>query len=179
MRRKPDYYPGSRTRDEGLPMSSNPNAAPTAVVRGVTTNHQLLAGRGTRLGAALIDNLSFVVAWFLGAAAGQVAGEALFGLSQTGMMVYLLLALMLFGVNLYLLHKDGQSIGKRLLRLKIVRRDGAGLGRVFSLRIPVLNIVDMVPVRGALFALVNLLFIFRDDRHCIHDLMADARVIAA
>jgi len=181
MRRKPDYYSGSRTRDKGLSMTANPYAAPTAVVRDVAADRQQLAGRGTRLGAALIDSLFFVVVWLPGAAAGQAHGKALFGLSQTGIMVYLLLALTLFGADLYLLHKDGQSIGTQLLSMKIVRRDGtrAVLGRILRLRIPVPYIIYMVPLRGALFAPVNVLFIFRDDRRCMHDLMADARVIPA
>ena len=79
------------------------------------------------------------------------------------------------------LRQHGQSVGKRLLGIKIVRTDGAraGLGRIFSLRILVPNVIYMVPILGALFALVDALFIFRDDRRCIHDLMADTQVIAA
>ena len=35
----------------------------------------------------------------------------------------------------------------------------------------------MIPVLGPLFSLVNVCFIFREDRRCIHDLIAGTQVV--
>ncbi|MEA2700447.1 MAG: hypothetical protein QOI66_4718, partial [Myxococcales bacterium] len=40
------------------------------------------------------------------------------------------------------------------------------------------GIISAIPYLGGLYALVDALFIFRDDRRCIHDLIAGTRVIA-
>lgn len=65
--------------------------------------------------------------------------------------------------------------------VKIVRHDGSrvALGRVFGLRMVVPSIIYMVPLLGFVFYLVDVLFIFRGDRRCVHDLMADTRVVSA
>lgn len=161
-------------------MTATPYAALTALGCEVAAGGPRLAGPARRRqGAFLIDSLNFMVAWRLGAAAMHTRGEALFRFSQTGIMAYVVPVL--FGVNLSLLYQDGRGIGKRLLTRKVVRRDGirASRGQGFSLRILVPGIVCRVPLPGALFAPVNIVFIFREDRRCIHDRMADTRVIAA
>ena len=113
-------------------MSTNPYQAPAALLDDMELD-RAPAGRATRLGAAIVDSLIFLAAWMVGAVAGRVEPQALFGLSQTGMMIYLLLSLGIFALNLYLLRQHGQSVGKRLLGIKIVRTDGARAGlAVFS-----------------------------------------------
>jgi uncharacterized RDD family membrane protein YckC len=37
--------------------------------------------------------------------------------------------------------------------------------------------LESIPLLGGLFSLVNVCFIFRDDRRCIHDLIADTIVV--
>ncbi|MBD3392455.1 MAG: hypothetical protein GF418_10265 [Chitinivibrionales bacterium] len=36
-----------------------------------------------------------------------------------------------------------------------------------------------IPILGSLFALINVLFVFREDHRCIHDLIAGTKVVSA
>ena len=81
-----------------------------------------------------------------------------------------------------LLTLRGQTIGKILTRLRVVRaKDGgpAGFLHGFLLRGFVPRCLRHVPLVGALFWLVDTCFIFRDDHRCLHDLMAGTKVVKA
>ena len=72
----------------------------------------------------------------------------------------------------------GVTIGKRVLGLRIRRLDGrpADFGSAVIMRWLVPYLVTAVPLVGVAFQLVDALFIFRDDRRCLHDLVAGTRV---
>lgn len=92
-----------------------------------------------------------------------------------------LFALLLL-VQLGLLVRRGQSVGKLLAGLRIVRQSDdspAGFLHAFLLRGTVPFLIEQVPVLGLLFWTVDSCFIFRDDRRCLHDLLADTKVVAA
>lgn len=165
----------------------NPYQAPASFVEDVDSGDPLApADRGTRLAAAFLDAL---IGGFLVGLVAAIAIPAMLGSRGNAMeSLPLLIALFLLmgaGVlvpfiwNLVWLSRYGQTIGKRLLKIRIVRMDGtqAGLGRIFALRMLVPGILGAIPVLGPIFALVNICFIFRDDRRCIHDLLADTRVV--
>lgn len=40
-------------------------------------------------------------------------------------------------------------------------------------------VISAIPLAGAAFGLVDILFIFRADRRCIHDLIAGTHVVTA
>lgn len=145
---------------------------------------QALAGRGARLAAAIIDGviLGFVVWPFVigsdymtRAAQGQVDLSDLLGLVLVTLIAFLV-------VNGYLLHKHGQTIGKRLIGIRIVSAaDGqlVSLGRIFCLRYAPIQLVGIVPLLGTVLPLIDVLFIFREDRRCLHDLIAGTKVVKA
>jgi uncharacterized RDD family membrane protein YckC len=90
--------------------------------------------------------------------------------------------LLLVVVQLCLLAWRGQSVGKLLLGLRIVRAaDGGAPGvlRAFLLRGTVPFMIEQVPVAGFVFWVVDSCYIFRDDRRCLHDLIAGTRVVSA
>lgn len=71
--------------------------------------------------------------------------------------------------NAWMLHRRGQTIGKRLAGVAIV---SASRGDVPALWV--------LLGRGLLFlalSLVDILFIFRADRRCLHDLICGTRVV--
>ncbi|MGH8588531.1 MAG: RDD family protein, partial [Gammaproteobacteria bacterium] len=82
-------------------------------------------------------------------------------------------------VNGYWLHTRGQSIGKRLLKIRIVRSTGerATLSRILFARYLPIQAMGIVPVIGMLYALIDILFIFGDSRQCLHDRIADTIVV--
>jgi uncharacterized RDD family membrane protein YckC len=80
-----------------------------------------------------------------------------------------------------LVYQNGQTIGKRLLGIKVVRTDGsrASLSRIFFLRYLLNTLFMWVPLAGGLYALVDPLMIFGEARRCCHDYLADTIVIWA
>jgi uncharacterized RDD family membrane protein YckC len=40
-----------------------------------------------------------------------------------------------------------------------------------------ISVVSVIPVVGPLLTLIDILFIFRSDRRCVHDLIADTQVL--
>lgn len=72
----------------------------------------------------------------------------------------------------------GQTIGKRALKIRIVKHDDGENGGFVTnvlLRCWLNLLLSLIP----LYALVDVLFIFRDDRRCLHDLIAGTLVVEA
>ena len=168
-------------------MEANPYAAPVAEVKDATTLDSadleaLKASRGSRLGAAMIDGVSMALVLVV---PGAIMGAQAHTASKT--TTALLFALMAFGtlalviVNCVFLHRNAQTVGKRLLGIKVVRTDGSriGLGRIFALRFLPVSLLGAIPFIGRLAGLVDALFIFNAERRCLHDMIADTIVIRA
>jgi uncharacterized RDD family membrane protein YckC len=146
-----------------------------------------LADRGTRFAAVFLDGLTAlpaaVLAWItvflLGAdktgnapvPAAAIALGASAGLYILGLGIY----------QLYLLSTRGQSLGKRWMGIKIVLLSGAapGFTHAVLLRVFVNGLISGVPYLGGIYGLVDVLLIFREDRRCIHDMLAGTRVVKA
>ncbi len=138
---------------------------------------QPLAGIGTRL-VAFILNIVTLLGPFL------VAVTAVDEDAPSGSTRDALLGLVAFGwlfviavLNIVLLAQRGQSLGKIVVGIRIVRTDGtpADVVHVVLLR-AVANLgLSLVPV----YWFVDSLFILRADRRCIHDLLADTKVVVA
>ena len=79
--------------------------------------------------------------------------------------------------QMYLLSKDGQTIGKKVMDTRIVKVDtGENGGFVTNVLVrTILNgLIGIIPLYG----LIDILFIFRGDKRCIHDLIAGTKVVA-
>lgn len=98
--------------------------------------------------------------------------------------------LSLFVYQVYILSTRGQTIGKRILKIRIVRYANGtnpGFVRVVLLRLilPVIIcfILGLIPILGGFlslaFWLADVLFIFGKERRCIHDFIAGTKVVAA
>jgi len=167
---------------------SNPYAAPAARLSAlVSDDRDLPAERGQRLAAVIVDSLAYI-ATYLPLLVGLVISIA----SQTdksdtpvaliiGGVASLACVVGLIGYTIHLVIRNGQTIGKRALGIKVVRLDGSpiGLGRSFWLRNVVPGLLGAIPFFGALVSLVDILMIFGEDRRCLHDKIADTKVIRA
>lgn len=89
-----------------------------------------------------------------------------------------LLVVVLCIVQLILLSTRGQTIGKKVLGIRIVRLDGSDAGFVHAvlLRVVVMRILNAFT---GITWLIDPLLIFREDRRCLHDMIADTTVIDA
>jgi uncharacterized RDD family membrane protein YckC len=161
--------------------NENPFAPPVAEVADVAAAGPVLGGRGARLGAALIDGLLLLgmllainaVLPFGLLSQDESSGQLLIN-GVAGFALFLV-------VHGWLLVKHGQTVGKKLLGLRIVRTDGslASPARVLGLRYGVGWLLSALPVLGGFYALIDSLFIFRASRQCLHDTIADTIVVAA
>ncbi|KAF0813261.1 hypothetical protein IGB42_02189 [Andreprevotia sp. IGB-42] len=143
-----------------------------------------LATRGTRLGAAIIDGLIslafvFPYMWFSGTFEAAMRGQqmsftSVLAMGGAGFAFFLL-------VHGYLLYRSGQTIGKKLLNIAIVTLEGNKpdfLPLVAKRYLPI-QLASMIPFVGSFPPMIDVLFIFREDRRCVHDLIAGTRVINA
>jgi uncharacterized RDD family membrane protein YckC len=125
--------------------------------------------RQDRFFAKLIDAALYAVA---------IAVAAIFLAVSTPLGVSLL-ALAILGipiVQVVLLTMDGQTIGKRFLDIRIVdvvTGQNAGFGTNVVMRAWVDSLLNVIPF----YSLADVLFIFRDDRRTIHDLLAGTHVV--
>lgn len=95
--------------------------------------------------------------------------------SATGLAVFV-------AMHGYLLKKNGQTIGKRLLRIRIASsEDGSTppLDRLLLWRVLPVQVVVLLPFVGMLAVLADALFIFRRDYRCLHDHLARTIVVQA
>jgi len=161
---------------------TNPYAPPQAIVEDIVdpVDEFVLADRGTRLGAAILDGVIFaglvylplMLTLGLNSAAGQNGSETLVlvgsALAMIGFVVWL-------GLTIRYVLRNGQSIAKKITGIKVVRRDGSpvNLGRIFWMRNVANGILSFIPLYG----LIEILFIFSESRQCIHDKLADTIVV--
>jgi uncharacterized RDD family membrane protein YckC len=166
---------------------TNPYAPPQAEVRD-TVDPALInvpANPVTRLGAMILDGiiagamigLPFGIIAVMAAAADR-DGATGGGLGPV-MIVLLLLcaagAIAWTWLTILFVARNGQTIAKKMLHIKVVRKDGsrASLGRIFWLRNVVNGFAGLIPFYG----IVDVLFIFGRDRQCLHDKIADTIVV--
>ena len=156
------------------------------------------AGRGDRFLAVLIDGLTPMIAVILilvavavpayerykqarvpgieppppGSGHHLTAMWAFFGgIAVVGWIVY----------SIVLVYLYGQTFGKRMMNIRVVRIDGSRVtfARFVFLRWLPLFIVGCVPFIGSVVGLIDPLLIFRDSRRCLHDDIADTKVVTA
>lgn len=172
------------------PGQSNPYAPPKAAVKDIDESGSgELADRGTRLGAVFLDGLIGaavgipigISAGFNIAHRGHGAHFMLQDLMGLGGLISLIGAVVWIVVTIHFVRGNGQSIGKRIVGIKVVRKDGspASLGRIFWLRNVVNGIPASIPLLGYFYQLADALLIFSESRQCIHDKIADTIVIKA
>jgi uncharacterized RDD family membrane protein YckC len=84
-----------------------------------------------------------------------------------------------FVVISYWLNKYGQTVGKRLLGIRIsdFQTEAAPPFWRLLVRTAVAPVAALLGIIGNLFTLVDILFIFSKNRRCIHDLIASTRVV--
>ena len=170
-------------------METNPYAAPEATVDDLRAwdaqgLEERKASRGKRLGAALLDgviNLVWALPIFWGAmmAVGVSKGIKPAAPMIGVMLLGLGLLVAIFVVNCVMLHRSGQTIGKRMLDIAIVRTDGGRMGllRYLFIRVLPVGLLGAIPYIGWLVSLVDPLLIFGNERRCLHDLIADTIVV--
>jgi uncharacterized RDD family membrane protein YckC len=179
--------PGTRQpivvrRESGRMSNANPYAPPQAKVVDIPVDNDdlELAGVGVRLGAYLIDT---IIVWLailiplsfaLGLSFGQSRGPG----TGIAWLMFFVCIIAVTWINIVYLLRNGQTIAKKWLGIKIVRADGspASFSRIFWLRGFVNSLITSA---FGLYFFVDSLLIFGDARQCVHDKIADTIVVVA
>jgi uncharacterized RDD family membrane protein YckC len=85
-------------------------------------------------------------------------------------------------LNGYLLETHGQSIGKRLMGTRIVSAHDhtlLPLWKIYLMRHVLFDAIGILPILGNLAMLADSLFIFSQEKRCLHDYVAGTKVIKA
>jgi uncharacterized RDD family membrane protein YckC len=146
--------------------------ATTETAKGDLTDK--LASRWLRLWGALLDALFEIsTSWLL-----YQLGFYDYILSEQIMLTIIGISAFLV-VNGVLIYKRGQTIGKLICKTKVVTLDGKQVSgnRYLFLRIFPLWIIYQIPIIGGIFAIIDALLIFRKEKNCLHDDIAQTRVI--
>ena len=165
---------------------TNPYAPPSATVYDVADRNASLvpADRGTRLGAYILDAVIVGVMVYVPLMIGTaLAGTTEFespGLTPLALAAFLLCILGFITwvyFTVIFVSRNGQTIAKKWLDIKVVRADGspASLGRIFWLRNVLNALISIIPLYG----IIDALFIFSESRQCLHDKIADTIVVNA
>lgn len=141
-----------------------------------------LASRWRRLGAAILD---FVVVGILAATLMDVIGlddrlnEAVMSSLVYNLVLGALFSVLFLLINFKLLKDKGQTIGKKVLGIKIVNLAGgqATWRKNLSKRYATFLIPGQISVIGSIFELVNFLFVFGKKKRCIHDYAGSTQVV--
>ncbi|MDQ8201235.1 RDD family protein [Pelagicoccus enzymogenes] len=148
----------------------------------VSEQTKRLASRWSRLGASLLDGLIIMVftvptMYFTGGFDGIHEGvQPSIGynlaIGLLGFVVFLL-------INFKFLKNDGQTVGKKIVGIRIVDLAGnqAILGQHLLKRYAVYFLPGQIPLVGQFFSVVNILFIFGNQKRCIHDYAGGTKVV--
>ena len=141
-----------------------------------------LARPMTRLVGVIIDSLILVGAALPGVLVAVVGDDnGSDGMLGFGVALLVLGVVAVVGYQWWLLSRQGQTIGKRMLDIQIVDRDTGELltfGRVVGMRSILPGLIGNIPYLGTAFWLIDSLMIFSDEHRTIHDRLANTVVVS-
>ncbi len=127
------------------------------------------------MGAVILDGFIYLIPPVILAVVTPLLVHGPGGETVSGVFIVVAI-LIVFVYQMVLLIKDGQTLGKKALRIRIVKMDtgeNGGFVPNVLLRLIVNGLLGIIPLYG----LVDILFIFRGDRPCIHDMIAGTQVV--
>ncbi len=178
--------------DTGNPYST-PTSEPAPPDEGVPEVLEL-ASRGERLGAALVDG---IIIGILSAAVsmgwGRLVetslpanlGEEIMEITASpfwGSFIESIVGFLMFiAIHGYFLAENGQTLGKKLLGIKIVTMGGTKprMEALLLLRTLVPILLGTIPIAGPYLYLAGIIIIFARPRRCFHDYIAGTKVVQA
>lgn len=171
---------------------TNPYAPPTTDTDAAiwptqqSGDEPILADRGTRLGAAILDGLLYLACAIPGIVIATMAGIGGYGQDRVyaaiGLAFIFILPLAIF--QWYRIATTGQSLAKKWLRIRIVKMDNSPVdfvsGVLLRVWVPqiIFSVVNAV-VSVNIVGLADALWIFGNSRRCLHDYIAGTKVVLA
>lgn len=158
-------------------------AAPEAEVLDELNINFNLASRGQRFVGSFVDGLVMLcvtvpLMYFTGGFDGIMEGHQP-GFGYTLVMTIISFVLFL-GINFKFLKNDGQTIGKKAAKTKIVTDTGeeVSFGGHILKRYAFYNFISVIPVIGQILSIINAVIIFGSAKRCGHDYVGGTKVVA-
>jgi uncharacterized RDD family membrane protein YckC len=152
---------------------SAPDALGIAPVR--VSRQQTSASYGSRLASFLLDAALLLIVLLPLVLSVTVFEPRSKGADSTFFLSFF--GIMALGIyQMLLLSRHGQSVGKKTMRIRLVRsEDGGnpGFTRAVGLRLLVNTSMWLIPF----YALLDNLFVFSAERRCLHDHLAGTKVV--
>lgn len=155
----------------------NPYAAPNAAIADAATAEPELATLWQRFAGNFVDGLVMSLAWVPGAVlAPRYLGEQ----SPLVPVAIAVPVLAVLALQFWMVYRHRASIGKRVMKARMVRPDGqeVAMWRIVLLRALPVAVLSVIPLAN-LLVLVDVLFIFGRSRRCVHDYLAGTIVVKA
>jgi len=163
------------------PASDNPYQSPSVptppIPRASPSLRYELAPRSTRFFGAILDTLITLAGGIPGGILMFATIENNEEMGAVGMLAALAGMLVVGIINWVMISQSGQSIAKRIMRMRIIVRDTGelpGFVRGVLLRVWLPALINQA---CNLFSLIDALWIFGDERRCLHDLIAGTVVV--
>jgi len=163
-------------------MNEDVYAPPQSDIEATPKSQEIIASRWDRLWASLIDTIIQMVVII-----PVMYYSGVFQLLMKGQEPSLQYNLAMAGVglitfivfNIKFLISTGQTIGKKVLGIKIVDLQGQlpSIKTTLPIRYAVFFIPAQIPIIGQLLSIINILFIFGKEKRCLHDFAAGTRVV--
>ncbi len=165
----------------------NPYAAPQTdsfIPQSIAERH-LPATLWQRFAGAFVDGLitGVIMAVLIGIfiALGLFGDSWVLGMKTTSMII--VTGFVSFGlfvlVQFPFLKATGQTIGKKVMKTKIVTLSGEkpSMQDLILKRYAFMHLIRVIPFVGKLLSLINVLCVFGSSRSCIHDMVAGTKVV--
>ncbi|GMR21865.1 MAG: hypothetical protein BMS9Abin37_0185 [Acidobacteriota bacterium] len=164
-------------------INDNPYQAPQSAIparNALDTPSDVLAGRGARLAAVLIDYLCMVavsIPGFAGFLYVETTGANAAAMDLVTIAFAIGLGILGAIQGIYIV-RDGQTVGKKMMKIRIVDHVDGHIPtwpRILGMR----YILNMALRQVPFYFLVDALLIFGKDQRCIHDHLAGTKVVEA
>ena len=142
-----------------------------------------MAGLDKRFLGALVDGLLgmvLVLPGYVMMIIGENTSGEMNAIGIVGLLIIIVGWLTLIGLQIFFLATRSQTVGKMVMKTQIIdvtTNQPAGFMKSFVMRSLVNGLISSVPCIGAIYSIVDICFIFREDRRCLHDLIASTIVL--
>ena len=162
------------TNPYGTPQTYGPSAFE------LLSSQYTLAQPSSRLLAAIVDWLFFIACWLPGTVVTAVL-DTLQSQLADALGAFVLLAGLLSGgiLQWYRISVFGQSLGKQLMGIRIVLRDGSPPGFLNGVVLRLWFFLLFLPCYplAVVFYMIDSAFVFTEHHQCLHDLIASTFVV--
>lgn len=138
-------------------------------------HYYTLATRSERRRSEVIDGILVFSTIFLGA----FAKTSEIGTESTSLFLQLMGLFLLYLVQSYFLLRDGQTIGKKIMKIRIVTAETGEHPSCVQLLLlrPLARAISILPIIGSLIEVADRFLINRTDQRCFQEFLSGTKIV--